>query len=78
MHIALKMAQDLRHEKGITYVLDVMANLAFENEEYDKAQKLFIEVLRRLISNGLPQDDIIVVNISLKIADTYATLEDYE
>ena len=72
------MAQDLRHEKGITYVLDVMANLAFENEEYDKAQKLFIEVLRRLISNGLPQDDIIVVNISLKIADTYATLEDYE
>lgn len=72
------MAQDQKHEKGITYVYDIMANLAFENEEFSKAQKLFVEVLRRLISNGLPQDDIIVINISLKIADTFAALEDYE
>ncbi|KAE8746959.1 hypothetical protein FOCC_FOCC006379 [Frankliniella occidentalis] len=78
LHIALKMAQDLKHEKGITYVYDTMANLAFENGEYSKAQGLFVEVLRRLIGSGLSQDDMIVVNISLKIADTFVALSDYE
>lgn len=70
------MAQDLKHEKGITYVYDTMANLAFENGEHAKAQSLFVEVLRRLIGSGLPQNDLIVVNISLKIADTYVTSGD--
>ncbi|KAK3907110.1 Tetratricopeptide repeat protein 19-like protein, mitochondrial [Frankliniella fusca] len=78
LHIALKMAQDLKHEKGITYVYDTMANLAFENGEYAKAQGLFVEVLRRLIGSGLPQDDMIVINISLKIADTFVALSEYE
>lgn len=68
------MAQDLKHEKGITYVYDTMANLAFENGEYEKAQALFVEVLKRLIGSGLPQDDIIVINISLKIADTFLSM----
>ncbi|XP_034237693.1 tetratricopeptide repeat protein 19 homolog, mitochondrial [Thrips palmi] len=77
LHIALKMAQDMKHEKGITYVYDTMANLAFENGEHQKAQALFVEVLKRLIGSGLAQDDIIVINISLKIADTFLTMGDY-
>lgn len=77
LHIALKMAQDLKHEKGITYVYDTMANLAFENGEHQKAQSLFVEVLKRLIGSGLSQDDIIVINISLKIADTFLSMGDY-
>lgn len=72
------MAQDLKHEKGITYVYDTMANLAFEKGEYLKAQRLFVEVLRRLIGGGLPQDDVIVINISLKIADTFVAASDFE
>lgn len=78
LHLALKMAQDLKHEKGITYVYDTMANLAFENGQHAKAQKLFVEVLRRLITTGLPHDDVIVINISLKIADSFVALGDYK
>ena len=29
-HIGLKMATDMQHQNGITYVLDLMANLALE------------------------------------------------
>lgn len=60
-HLALRMAQDMQNYDGITLCYDVMANLAFDTEQYAKAQKLFEEVLQRLIQKGVPQDDIQVL-----------------
>lgn len=57
-HLALRMAQDIPSYDGITLCYDVMANLAFERQQYEKAQKLFESVLQRLLQNGAPQDDI--------------------
>lgn len=57
-HLALRMAQDIQNYDGITFCYDVMANLAFETDQYEKAQKLFENVLQRLLQKGLPQDDI--------------------
>lgn len=58
LHLALRMAQDLQNKDGITYVYDVMANLAMEQGEYKKAEKLFVSVMQRLLGDGLEQDDI--------------------
>lgn len=60
-HLALRMAQDIQNYDGITLCFDIMANLAFDREQYEKAQKLFEEVLKRLILKGTPQDDIRVI-----------------
>lgn len=68
LHLALRQAQTLQNEDGITYVYDVMANLAFETGEFDKAQKLFKAVMQRILSTGAPQDDIKIVHMSLKMA----------
>lgn len=57
-HLALRMAQDIQSYDGITSCYDVMANLAFETEQYLKAEKLFESVLQRLIQKNVPQDDI--------------------
>lgn len=57
-HLALRMAQDIKHYDGITLCYDVMANLAFDREQYQKAEKLFESVLQRLLQKGVPQDDI--------------------
>lgn len=57
-HLALRMAQDIQHYDGITLCYDVMANLAFDREQYEKAQKLFESVLQRLLQKGEAQDDI--------------------
>lgn len=57
-HLALRMAQDTQNYDGTTLCYDVMANLAFDSEQYAKAQKLFEEVLQRLLQKGVPQDDI--------------------
>lgn len=58
LHLALRMAQDLQNKDGITYVYDIMANLAMERGEYKKAEKLFVTVMQRLLGDGYAQDDI--------------------
>ncbi|XP_006613878.1 tetratricopeptide repeat protein 19 homolog, mitochondrial [Apis dorsata] len=76
LHVALNQAQILQHYDGITYVYDVMANLAYEINDFKKAENLFISVLKRLITKGIPQDDLAVIHISLKIADIYDKIGD--
>ncbi|XP_076661805.1 tetratricopeptide repeat domain 19 isoform X2 [Halictus rubicundus] len=78
LHIALRQAQTLQHYNGITYIYDVMANLAMNTGEYKKAQKLFVSVLQRLLSKGLAQDDLAVIHISLKIANMYSKMGETE
>lgn len=78
LHIALRQAQTLQHYEGITYIYDVMANLAMNTGQYKKAQKLFVSVLQRLLSKGVAQDDLAVVHISLKIANMYGKMGETE
>ncbi|XP_031843893.1 tetratricopeptide repeat domain 19 [Nomia melanderi] len=72
LHVALRQAQLLQHYDGITYVYDVMANLAFKLDQFNKAEKLFVSVLQRLMSKGMTEDDLAVVHISLKLANMYS------
>lgn len=58
LHLALRMAQDLQNKDGITFVYDVMANLAMTTEQYSKAEKLFVNVMQRLLQDGHKEDDI--------------------
>lgn len=78
LHVALRQAQALQHYEGITYVYDVMANLAFEVGDYKKAEVLFVSVMQRLISSGTPKDDIKIVHISLKMAKLFQHMGDLE
>lgn len=71
LHIALRQAQTMEHYDAVTYIYDVMANLAFDREDYKKAEKLFVSVLQRLMSNGATQDDMRIIHISLKMAKVY-------
>lgn len=68
LHLALRIAQQQQNEQGVLYCYDLMANLAFDTYELDKAEKLFVSVLQMLLGNGTPQDDLKVIHISLKLA----------
>ncbi|XP_060517363.1 tetratricopeptide repeat protein 19 homolog, mitochondrial [Cylas formicarius] len=68
LHLALRLAQQQQNEQGILYCYDLMANLAFDTYNLDKAEKLFVNVLQLLIGSGASQDDLQVIHISLKLA----------
>lgn len=68
LHVALKMAQDLQSKDGITYIYDIMANLAMEVGDLAKAEKLFVSVMQRLFADGFVEDHIKMLHISSKVA----------
>ncbi|XP_034667806.1 tetratricopeptide repeat protein 19 homolog, mitochondrial isoform X2 [Drosophila subobscura] len=68
LHLALRMAQDLQSKDGITYVYDVMANLAMEREQFIKAEKIFTDVMKRLFADGHTEESPKILHISSKIA----------
>lgn len=68
LHIALRIAQQTNNEDGIVYCFDLMANLAFERRELEKAEKLYVTVLKILMGKGMKDDDLKVIHISLKLA----------
>ncbi|KAF4525251.1 hypothetical protein B566_EDAN019073 [Ephemera danica] len=71
LHLALRIAQQTQNADGITYVYDLLANVALENGELEKSEKLFVTVMQRLLSTGAPQDDNRVLHMSLKLAEIY-------
>ncbi|KAI4464256.1 tetratricopeptide repeat protein 19 [Holotrichia oblita] len=68
LHIALRLAQQQQNEQGVLYCYDLMANLALKQLQLEKSEKLFVNVMQLLLSKGMPQDDLKVIHISLKLA----------
>jgi len=77
-HVALKMADDIGHEEGKTHIFSLLANTALERGFIGQAERLFTEVLRRILANGEPQDSNAVVEISLKLADIFNRQNDLD
>lgn len=78
LHIALKLAQEQRNSDGITYVFDIMANLAYDIGDYPKAHKLFVTVMQRLMADGVEANDNRMIHISVKLAKIYQSFGEKE
>ena len=50
-----------------------MANNAFETGNLQNAEHLFKEMLKLLLGDGLPPDDLAIIHISAKLASLYAS-----
>lgn len=68
LHVTLRQAQMLHNQLGVTYIYDVMANLALQRNQLDKAKSLFVSVAQRLMADGATEDDLNFIQISIKLA----------
>ncbi|XP_023711050.1 tetratricopeptide repeat protein 19 homolog, mitochondrial isoform X2 [Cryptotermes secundus] len=75
-HVALKLAQEQQNYVAVTHIYDLLANLAYEQGEHEKAEKLFVSVMQRLLSTGTPKTDNKLIHISLKLANIYRIQKD--
>jgi len=71
LHLAFRSAQELGHQKAQKYIIDEMANNAYELGDFRKAEKLFKELIKRLIVGGTPPNDNAIIHISAKLACLY-------
>lgn len=76
LHLALRVAHDVQHHKAQTYIIDAMANIAYQVEDFRKAEKLFKETMRQLIADGALESDNAIIHISAKLAKLYGLFED--
>jgi len=78
LHAALTIAQNLNHSHGITYVYTLLAALAFQQKDFIKAEKLYKQVIQRMINKGMDEKDNAIIEMSLKLALIYGTWKDHE
>ncbi|XP_015188120.1 PREDICTED: tetratricopeptide repeat protein 19 homolog, mitochondrial isoform X2 [Polistes dominula] len=78
LHVGLREAQVLQDENAITYIYDLLANVAFETGQFRKAEDLFLLVIKRLFAQGISMEDVKVLHISLKLANIYEHTGDKE
>lgn len=78
LHEALHKCEETKNENGITYCLDMMANIYYFVGRYDEAEQTFASVIQRILSSkdnvdGVsPEKSPAMVELSLKLADVYA------
>lgn len=78
-HVALRMAQTLQNTLAETYIFDLMANLAYESNQLEKAERIFIDVIKRLMDiEKAAEDDIRLLHISTKIAHISYLQNDFD
>ena len=78
LHIALKMAQDIHHYNGETYIFTLLASLAFQQEEYLKAENLYKTVIQRQINKGIGEEENGIIEMSLKLAKIYGAWKEHD
>lgn len=78
LHGALKIAQTLNHYDGITYVYTLLARVAFRQEDYTKAENLFKTIIERQINKGVDEKDNSIIDMCLKLAVIYGTINEHE
>ncbi|KAM4604901.1 tetratricopeptide repeat protein 19, mitochondrial isoform 2-T2 [Polymixia lowei] len=72
LHQAVVLAHQTHNTTAIIYTYSLMANLAYVMGQLDNAEKLFKAAMSFMLSEGTPQDDNGVIEISLKLATIYA------
>ena len=63
----------MQYHSAVTHIYCLMANLAIERGLVGQAERLFTEVLKRLMASGEAPDSNAVIEISLKLAQIFMT-----
>lgn len=71
-HEALDLAQDEQDEERENLILNLIAANYFEGGELDKAEKLFIDIMKRMIARDVAPTAPPILELSLKLASIYS------
>ncbi len=73
-----KIWEEPRILQARLYIYDCQANMALAGRQFEKAEKLFKEVMKGMLQQGISQEDNAMVEISLKLAIIFASLDRFK
>lgn len=68
----MRAAYEIQHHDAQKYIIDDMANNAYEAGDFKKAEKLFVDLIKQLVTDGVAQSHNSIIHISAKLANLYA------
>lgn len=71
-HDALHMAQDENDEQREDLILNLIASNYFESGDFKNAEKLFIDLMKRMIAHDESPTSPAILELSLKLASIYS------
>uniref|UniRef100_A0A6G1SJM7 Tetratricopeptide repeat protein 19, mitochondrial n=1 Tax=Aceria tosichella TaxID=561515 RepID=A0A6G1SJM7_9ACAR len=71
-HEALHMAQDENDEEQEELILNLIASNYFESGDFQNAEKLFIDLMKRMIAHDVAPTSPGILELSLKLASIYS------
>lgn len=71
-HKALHIAQDEEDEERENQILNLLAANYFESGDFENAEKLFIDLMKRMIADGVEATAPPILELSLKLASIYS------
>ena len=77
LHLGLRQASDMGDQSAVNHIFCLLAEVSLQMEQYGESERLYTEVLKRILSNGEQEDSNAVVDISIKLAHISAVREDF-
>jgi len=71
-HAALRMAQDEGNDEQENLVLNLIATNYFESGDWESAEKLFIDLIKRMVARDISTTSPAILELSLKLASIYS------
>lgn len=71
-HEALRMAQEDKDEDQENLILNLIATNYFESGDWENAEKLFIDLMKRMIARDMAPTAPPILELSLKLASIYS------
>ena len=78
LHLALRQANEFDDQAAINHIFCLLAEIAIEMNLFGEAERLYIEVMKRIITGGEAQDSNAIVEMSVKLANIRVIREDFE
>jgi len=77
-HLALRQASEFGDEEAVNHIYCLLAGTAMDMSLFSEAERLYTQVLKRILANGEAEDSNAVVDISLKMAHIRTVRNDFE
>jgi len=78
LHLALRQAHEIGDQAAVNHIYCILADLAIEMNLFGEAERLYTDVMKRIITEGEPQDSNAIVEMSLKLANIQAVREEFK
>ena len=77
LHLALRQASEMGDHAAVNHIYCLLADIAIEMNLFGEAERLYIDVMKRIITEGEPQNSNAIVEMSLKLANIQSVREDF-